>query len=201
MTDRDLAFARFMSELRAGNPRAVKRLLSEYAPHVTRTVRRRLNWRLRSKFDEGDFVQSVWRAFFSPGPHFGTIRDPKELAAFLTALARNRTVDEVRRRLRTRRHRVADERSLAELSARSEEQIVTRSPTASQVAIAKEAKAEIEETLPRKYLAIVQLRASGETCEEIARRLEISERTVRRVLARLDRSSCLGDRRGERTHP
>jgi RNA polymerase sigma factor (sigma-70 family) len=184
MSESKSGFQGLMEQIAAGSESAVESLVSQYGGQLCRAVRRRLNPRLRSKFDTGDFVQAVWASFFFDREQLGRFERSVDFVAFLTKMAQNKVVDECRRRLQTQKMNLHRERSI---SADASEEIVVRSrePAPSQVAIRNEQWERMMSGLPMHYRQILELRAGGETLEEIADRLGISERTVRRVLAKL----------------
>jgi RNA polymerase sigma factor (sigma-70 family) len=178
-------FESLVAQVRAGSEEAVWTLIEQYGPHILRTVRRRLARDLRSKFDSQDFVQAVWASFFSGSRQFARLETPDQLMAFLTAMARNKVVDEVRRRVQTQKHDLKRERSLDDSTAGYRADAASREPTPSDVAIAREQWERILAAQPEHYRRIVELRLTGETHDRIALELGINERTVRRVLGRM----------------
>src|SRR5688572_23874581 len=65
MSEQQKDFSTLMQCVREGSADATKELLDRYGPHVLRVVRRKLNRKLRPKFDSVDFVQDVWASFFT----------------------------------------------------------------------------------------------------------------------------------------
>ena len=81
------------------------------------------------------------------------------------------------------------ERSLPTLSE-NPEAMRGHDPTASQCAQANEVWSQILERIkdqPEHYRRVVELRCEGLKNEEIAERVGINEKTVRRILRKLDR--------------
>jgi RNA polymerase sigma factor (sigma-70 family) len=184
MSESESGFQGLMKQIAAGSESAVESLVTQYGSQLFRAVRRRLNTRLRSKFNTSDFVQAVWASFFFDREQLARFEQSRDFVAFLTKMAQNKVVDECRRRLQTQKANLQRERSM---SADASEEIVLRSrePAPSQVAIRNEQWERMMGGLPQQYRQILELRAAGETQEAIADRLGISERTVRRVLAKL----------------
>lgn len=172
-----------MEQIAAGSESAVKILLSQYGDHLCRAVRRRLSRRLRPKFDTVDFVQAVWASFFHDRDQLARFEDPHQLVAFLTQVANNKVVDECRHR-QTQKADVGRECSLSN-DADPPLDVPGRDPTPSQVAIGHEAWEQMLADVPAKHRQILELRARGETQDEIAGRLGVNEKTVRRVLSKL----------------
>ncbi len=179
----DQAFESLMGQLRLGSQDAGWELVATYGPHIQTVVRRGLDKRLRSKFDSLDFVQAVWASFFrSPGRLDG-IETPEQLIGLLAAFARNKMVDEFRRRY-TLKYDVTREVPI-EVAVADPESVFTHDPTPSQVAIAREMWERSLESLSPLHQKIVNLRFEGATFDEIAVELQVSKRTAQRVIDRL----------------
>ena len=184
MSESKGAFQSLMEEIAAGSESAVEKLLGLYGDHLCRAVRRRLSRALRPKFDTSDFVQAVWASFFCDRHQLARFEHSGQLVAFLTKVASNKVVDESRHRLQTKKADVTRERSLSD-DASQEIKVPGREPAPSQVAIMHEQWERMVGEVPPRYRQILELRAAGETQEEIARRLGVSEKTVSRVLQKL----------------
>lgn len=178
------SFRDLMEQVKGGSDRAVERLLELYGDHIYRAVRRRLNQVLRSKFDSQDFVQAVWASFFAHRDDVVRFKTPEELIAFLARVASNKVIDECRHHMQTQKSNVNRERSLSREGDQAGS-IPGNDPTPSEFAIANEQFARITEGQPSRYRKIVELRAHGETYEQIAAKLGVNEKTVRRVLKKL----------------
>jgi RNA polymerase sigma factor (sigma-70 family) len=184
MSQANSGFQDLMDQIAGGSESAVQRLLGLYGDHLCRAVRRRLNRALRPRFDTGDFVQSVWASFFRDRGQLGRFKRASDLVAFLTRVANNKVVDECRHRLQTQKANVNRERSTCD-DAGQEASVPCRDPTPSQIAIADEEWERMRGAVPSRYRAILDLRAAGETHEEIASKLGVNEKTIRRVLDKL----------------
>ena len=189
MPNPDDQFAPLLNLARQGDQRAAADFVARYSPHHLRVVRRTLNQRLRSKFDSQDFVQAVWASFFADLEHLQGCRGLEHVAAYLTAMARNKTIDEVRRRLKTRKHAVQVEGAPSQKDVEAEAQfgIVSADPTASQVAVARETWEQVVDGRSDRSALVFALKRQGATCVEIAAKLGVNERTVRRVIDRAER--------------
>jgi RNA polymerase sigma-70 factor (ECF subfamily) len=175
-------FQSLMDDVRQGSQDAAWMLLETYGPHVHRVVRRMLSQELRPKFDSIDFVQSVWLSFFANRSQICDFGQPEQLIAFLAAMARNKVVTEVRRRLYTEKHNIRREQSLAAVGSQD---ITSRGPTPSDFAIARERWNHLVSGQPDHYRAILQMKYAGATNREIADRLGLNEKTIRRVIEKL----------------
>ncbi len=178
----DSEFAQLLEQVQHGSQEAGWSLVESYGPAILRVVRSRLSLKMRSKFDSIDFVQAVWKSFFSRSIHLQTFEGPDQLVAHLATLARNKVIDECRRRLVTKKHEVSRERSIYRQESGKPINISSSDPTPSEVAIARERWTALMADQPEHYKKILQLRYEGETYQAIANQLGLHERTVRRAV-------------------
>lgn len=176
-------FAQLIDGARAGDERAAALIVERYGKHVRRTVRRMLPSRLRSQYDSEDFGQAVWKSFFAGSSLQDQFDDPAQLIAYLAALARNKVIDESRRRLRAQKHDLNRVQGVAWDSAVAP--VDHRHPSPSDVAMAEEAMARLTESATGGSRAILQLRLAGCSSREIAAITGLHERAVRRAITRL----------------
>jgi RNA polymerase sigma factor (sigma-70 family) len=182
-------FRNAIDRICSGSEEAIWEFIEEYGPHIQRVVRRRLNQSLRAKFDSVDFVQMVWASLFADLTKIKQMRDPKELIMYLAGMARNKVLEETRRRMQCERYNVRKEQPLSS-SDLSEARSVTGHDTPSQHLIAKERLQKLMGTSQRDQ-RILQMRLKGSTYVEIAKAMGINERTVRQII---------GDMEHERAH-
>lgn len=186
----DDAFVDLVGRARRGEEVAIRHLLEEFEPDVRTMVRVRLPRALRSQFDSMDFVQAVWKSFFGgdtagPGPY----ASPDQLRAYLAGIARNKVLEEFRRRTRTRKYDIAREEPLYVRKGGSERPIdvASRDPSPSQHLQARDLRDRLVSGRKPAEAEVVRLRQEGLTYDEIARRIGLGERTVRRVIDDLRR--------------
>ena len=178
-------FQQLIARLRDGDQEAAWKLVEQYGPHILRTVRRKLNRELRSKFDSQDFVQAVWASFFADDGRVDHLESPAQLIALLAAIARHKIIDQIRKRMMTQKHDVRRERSMHDSIAPQGANVAAQDPTPSEIVIAREQWDRLLDQQPDHYRQIVELRFRGETLTAIAEQLNLNERTVRRVLERM----------------
>lgn len=182
MSNQRSEFQKAIDAICSGSEEAVWNFIEVYGPHIQRVVRRRLHQRLRSKFDSLDFVQMVWASFFADPQRIAQMREPEELLRYLVGMARNKVIDETRRRMAYDKYDVHREESLDNEKDPSS----TRTPdTPSQVAMARERWLRLMDSQSDRDRQIVELRMSGATFHEIAEKLGIHERTARHVIKNL----------------
>jgi RNA polymerase sigma-70 factor (ECF subfamily) len=186
MPDSQHEFNALMERVRAGSEDAARELLRLYGEHILRVVRRRLHRKLRSKFDSSDFVQAVWASFFAQAPHRYTFDKPQALIAFLATLAQNKVVEAVRQRFQRQKYDVNREHSLEGSTAGEAAALAARQPTPSQVAVANEEWSRLLGDLPAHYQRMLELLRAGHTQREVAQQLGFNEKTIRRVIDKLN---------------
>jgi RNA polymerase sigma factor (sigma-70 family) len=165
----------------AGSQEDIHRLIDEYGHCIQRVVRRRLDTRLRSKFDSLDFVQMVWASFFRDAGQLERFHAPEEFVRFLVTMARNKVIDEERRRLMGARYNCTQETSYDDL----QQPAGASAATPSQFAIAREQLEKMVSTESERDREVIRLRLNGASFVEISKTLGINERTARRVVERL----------------
>ena len=189
MVDERSEFRAAIAGVRAGSPEAVWKLIADYGPHIQRVVRRKLDRRMRSKFDSQDFVQMVWASVFRNPQGICSLEEPGDLIRYLAALGRRKVIDEYRRRIqKDTKYNVTREQSLDD-SELAEHPADAEQLTPSQLAIAREQWEEFLRKQPERDRSIVQMRIGGATFLEISQQLGIHERTARKVISRLTQSS------------
>jgi RNA polymerase sigma-70 factor (ECF subfamily) len=181
----DGEFSALMQRVRDGSEEAFQELLDKYGHHVFRVVRARLDMTLRSKFDSVDFVQSVWACLLKNRERLSEFGAAQDLIQFLVKVARDRVVDEYRRRVLLQGKNVTREVPL------SSHRHVSPAPTASQIAIAREHLGKLLGGQSDESRRIIEMRLEGATYGEIASELGVNPKTVQRTLRILERTSFL----------
>lgn len=189
MTCENDEFLELLGQIREGSQDAAWELVERFSPYIVRAVRRAMNHNMRSKFSSLDFVQMVWASVFAKSNILMKAKSQEELVRILTATARYKTIDEVRRRTGGGKYSVEHEARLggstndAELTL--DDIAASKEPRPSEIAVAREQWEQMLEGQPCHYRRIATLRLQGETYKRIAQELDISQRTVQRVLERL----------------
>jgi RNA polymerase sigma factor (sigma-70 family) len=171
-----------MQRIRDGSDEAARELLDQYGPHIMRVVRRRLSKELRPKFDSMDFAQAVWASFYSDRIGLEQLDRPETLIGRLVEMASNKVIDAYRRRDRQEGQAPPPELPLPEDGSLGHERPDERMHTPSQEAMAHDLWRRLVAGQPEDMQEIVRLRLVGLTCDEIAGRLGMTSRSVRRRL-------------------
>jgi RNA polymerase sigma factor (sigma-70 family) len=178
-------FHDLMERVRHGSDDAGRELLVRYGPLILRVVRRKLSKELRPKFDSMDFAQAVWASFYGDKSRLLELDRPEALIGRLVDMAKNKVIDEFRRRVTADCHEHDDAAPIADDAPPAPEQPDERTHTPSQEAMANDLWRRLVAGQPDDLQEIVRLRMVGLTCEEIADRLGMASRTVRRRLDEL----------------
>jgi RNA polymerase sigma factor (sigma-70 family) len=182
-TQEESELRRFLARIRDGDDDAARELLQRYEAKVRLVVRRQLPRLLRSRFDSLDFVQSIWKSFFRRIKTSPTaLEDAENLVGFLARAARNKVIDEYRR---ASSHKQDMRREESMWEGTEPRELPDNCDTPREVAEANEALRRLREMVPESRRMIFDLKAEGLTAIEIATRLGLSERTVRRVIENL----------------
>jgi RNA polymerase sigma factor (sigma-70 family) len=183
MGDWEQDFQLLLQRVGEGSQEAAWELVEQYGERIRRAVRRLLHERMRGQFDSLDFVQLVWKSFFSDRATTARFQQPEELVAYLATMARNKVGTEARRLLRTQKH---DVRREVPLHSQAPEGLLSpRGDAPLDLAVARETYAQLLQGQPAHYRRILEMKLQGYSCREIADALGLAECTVRRFLNKL----------------
>jgi RNA polymerase sigma factor (sigma-70 family) len=184
--DRDDDFTELMARARSGDPEALRDFLGRFEPEVRVMVRARLPRKLRPRFDSGDFVQEVWQTIFAEAgdqpPEFENIA---HLCGFLQGVVRNKVEQQHRRLTRTAKHNLAREEPLYITRGDREfrREVASPDPSPSEKMQASDRLKQLTAGFGPREIEVLSLRRQGLTYPEIAERVGMHERTVRRIIA------------------
>ena len=178
-------FEDLVTRVKAGDEEAINALLVEFEGDVRLAVRRQLPKKLRTQFDSMDFVQLVWASVFA-----GDAIDPtrfenrQHLRGFLAGVASNKVFEEYRRRTRTRKYDIGREEPLYVRTGDRDapREVPSHEPTASQNLQGIDRMRQLTAGRPEREAEAIRLRGEGLTFEEIAQRVGMHERSVRRLI-------------------
>ena len=180
----DVDFAALIESVRLGDESAVAVLLGRFEPEIRTMVRIRLPRILRNQLDSMDIVQAVWTSVFAKPDDVARFADVGEFRGFLAGVARNKVYEEHRRRTRTKKYDLGREERLYVRKGERDvpREVVAPDPTPSEEVQADDRLHQLTQGLNPEEVQVVELRRQRLTFDEIARRLGIGERSVRRVI-------------------
>jgi RNA polymerase sigma-70 factor (ECF subfamily) len=176
----ELSFAELIRRVRAGDGTAAAALVQCYGPAIRRSVRLRLDPRLRRYCDSVDVCQGVLCSFFvraASGQY--ELETPEQLLKLLVSMARHKLA-------KVRRHQHAarrDDRRVLPGDA-GERQLAAAGPTPSREVAAKELLEQVHRQLSPGERRLVELRNQGRDWAAIAAEVGGSPEALRKQLAR-----------------
>lgn len=179
----DNRFRQLLEDLAAGDEGASKAIVDEYGSHILRAVRRRMNRGMRDRFDSQDFAQAVWASFFGHISVVSRFQTQGELAGFLGRMASNKVIDAGRRQQTRREKNTPD--TLPQVVV--DNRLKVSQPTPSQFAVANEQWDQLTDNEGDRNQELLRRLRDGATQAEIAEKMGISDRHVRRILKRFAR--------------
>ena len=171
------------SRARAGDPSAWEELFHTCYPKIRRVVRRRLSSPMRSLYDSTDFASDVLGSLVAKSDRFD-FPNLTALLAFLERAAEQKVIDAYRQRYTlkydlNRKVPMEIRRDDGSLAPRA---LVSRDPTASQIAQANESLERVWARLSDEERRILDLKRAGYTTEEIAQQTSWHVRKIQRFL-------------------
>jgi RNA polymerase sigma-70 factor (ECF subfamily) len=179
-------FSDLLQKARAGDPEAYREIVENFEEELRIAIRCQMPRKLRPLYDSMDFVQAVWASVIAtPAEDPISFENDRHLLGYLTGVARNKVLQEYRRRTKTQKYDLGREEPLyvpkgpGRLEPR---EVASPAPTPSECMQADDRLSQLVGGRKPREAEIIRLRLMGLTCEEIAARTGLHERTVRRVL-------------------
>ncbi len=175
----------WLQQLLSETPGYESEVFDRFSRRLLGLARHRLPANIASRVDPDDVVQSVFRTFFrrhSDGQFdFESAYDVWHLLAAITYRKVINTVKYHRRELRD----AAKETPASASSSIEQPRFVDPQPGPESVTLMIDYTRWLLDQLPEQYQDVVRLRMEGYDVREVAERVDVSERTVKRVLARV----------------
>jgi RNA polymerase sigma-70 factor, ECF subfamily len=179
----DVDFDDLMRRVRSGDDEAETALFQRYVRRLHALVARRFDARLHERADVDLVVLSACKSFFLRHRRGELpVEDPDGLWSVLAMIALRKCSDRLKY-LRAARRDVGRDAEWPDEDDGSPH-LVDREPTPDEAAIVTDIVESLQRALSANDWVIVEYLMAGYTAEEIAERLDCSERTVRRVRQR-----------------
>jgi RNA polymerase sigma factor (sigma-70 family) len=185
MMPEEVEFRELLQQIQNGSQEAARTLFERYGNHILRVIRRRLDQKLRSKFDSCDFLQDVMVSFFQDPPPPEAFAGSAALFGYLATMAHNKVIDAVRGRRKVEKHNVNREHSLEGSAKVQADRVLGNGPTPSEVAMANEKWRGMLRGQPNHYQQILQMLRDGHSHVEIADTLKLNVKMVQRLVQKL----------------
>jgi RNA polymerase sigma-70 factor (ECF subfamily) len=170
---------------RAGDEDAARQLFDRYVAQLVALARRRIGQRIASRVDAEDIVQSVFRTFFHrfrEGQFH--IDDPDDLCKLLARITIHKTLRQIAFHRRAKRDATLEagqgDGDKDHLMA-----VLSREPTPEETSAFLDQMEHFLELLRPEDRRILEMRMEGYSNVEIARRLNITDRKIRRLMERI----------------
>lgn len=173
-------FANLLERVRGGDPDAAAELIRQYEPAIRRSLRLRLDPRLRRTCDSMDLCQEVMCSFFirtATGQY--ELNSPEDILKLLIAMARNKLKKAQRNQFRLKR----DARRVVATSA-DEQELPQPVSTPSEQIAAKDLLSQFRHRMSEQEQRLVELRSQGHDWKAVAAELGGNPDAYRKQLAR-----------------
>lgn len=186
--DEESRWQDLLTGLGAGDPAKAEEFWREYGPVLHRLADKNLGERWRRRFGPDDVVQSVCRTFFrrAQGGQF-TLGDSESLWALLCAITMNKIREKVRYHSRQKRGLDMEVQAVPSAgdSAASGFALFAPDPSPEEAVAFSEEFEQLLALLDEEERQILDLKLQDYTNDEVAEKLGKSERTVRRIVKRI----------------
>ncbi len=161
-----------------------QQVVERYTNGLLALARRRLPEKIRKRVDPEDIVQSVYRSFFRrlEAGEFG-FEESHDVWRLLAVMTYRKSQNAVKYHHREQRNAQRDVSFQSADDSSLSQDPIDPLPTPDDLAVFVECLEILLEKLPEKYQRIVTLRMEGFSIAEIADEVELSQRSVLRVLS------------------
>ena len=186
MASKTADFRDLLNRISSGDNEALQALMDGYRTEVLRVIRRHIRRDLRKRFDSEDFAQAVWLSLYNKRCEITKIDSPETLGRYLAQMAKHKVIDEGRRQTGAKRN-IRRDVNINGSRLAVDDLEAGHSPTPSQLALSKEQLSLLINLARDDEKKMVQWRLEGLTFADIADRIGMDERTIRRRFQRLQR--------------
>jgi RNA polymerase sigma-70 factor (ECF subfamily) len=181
------SFNDVMGRLRSGDEAAAREVFQRFVRQLVRLTRRQFDTALNRKVDPEDVVQSAYKSFFLRyGDGRLEVEDWDNLWSLLTLITLRKCLD------RVKYHRAAGRDVRRETAPRPETEgaeawweAVAREPTPEEAAVLAETVEQLLRDLDADERPVLEMSLQGYSTQEICQRLDLAERSVRRLRERV----------------
>lgn len=179
-------FRDLLTRISSGDNEALQALMDGYRTEILRVIRRHIRRDLRKRFDSEDFAQAVWLSLYNKRCEITKIDSPETLGRYLAQMAKHKVIDEGRRQTGAKRN-IRRDVNINGSRVAVDDLEAGNSPSPSQLALSKDQLSLLINLARDDEKKMVQWRLEGLTFADIADRIGMDERTIRRRFQRLQR--------------
>jgi RNA polymerase sigma-70 factor (ECF subfamily) len=170
---------------RAGDQDAARELVQLYADRLAALARQRLSQRMGRRIDPEDVVQSVFRTFFSRSRDGQfQVQEPADLWRLLARITVHKTFRQIAHHKAAKRD-VSLETSQGNAAQDHLLSLLDHGPTPEEAHQFGDQVEHFQKQLGDTEQRVLELRLQGYKDVEIAQKLKISDRTIRRLMERV----------------
>lgn len=182
---KDRSVDSFVNSLRQGDPGATKEVFDQYVDRLVAMARKRISQRLASRIDAEDIVQSVFRTFFHRAKQGQfEFNDPDDICKMLARITAHKTFRQIA-------HHQAGKRDAGRDAGSGDDaqdlvvNLASREPSPDEAAMLLDQMEHFLAQLKPEDREILELRMQGFATLEIAKKLNITDRKIRRLMERM----------------
>lgn len=176
---------KLLEQWRAGDQRAAQVLFDRYSNRLMGLARRRISQRLASRVDPEDVVQSVFRTFFARAKegqfHF---EEQDDLSKLLVRITVHKTLRQVEFHKAAKRNPDLEAGQGEHVHERMRD-LLAREPSPEAIVVFCDQLEHFMAQVGPEDRKILEMRLQGFSNEEIAEKLGVYDRKIRRVIERI----------------
>jgi RNA polymerase sigma-70 factor (ECF subfamily) len=174
-----------LEALQAGDEDAARQLFDRYAEQLVVLARRRISQRLASRIDAEDIVQSVFRTFFHRAKQGQFhLEEPDDICKLLARITAHKTFRQIAFHRRAKRD-AGQETAQGDDAQDLLMKLMMAEPSPEEAIAFLDQLQHFFGKLEEEERRILELRMEGYNNVEIAERLGISDRKIRRLMERV----------------
>jgi len=174
-----------LEALQAGDEDAARQLFDRYAEQLVILARRRISQRLASRIDAEDIVQSVFRTFFHRARQGQFhLEEPDDICKLLARITAHKTFRQIAFHRRAKRD-AGQETAQGDDAQDLLMKLMMAEPSPEEATAFLDQLQHFFAKLADEERRILELRMEGYNNVEIAQRLGISDRKIRRLMERV----------------
>jgi len=175
----------FVNSLRQGNPEATKKIFDAYVNKLVAMARKRISQRFAGRIDAEDIVQSVFRTFFHRAKQGQfELNDEDDICKMLARITVHKTFRQIAHHQAGKRDAGRDLGS-GDSSQDLMVNLMSREPSPEEATALLDQMEHFLAQLRQEDRDILEMRMQGFSTLEIAQKLSITDRKIRRLMERI----------------
>lgn len=176
---------KLLQRYRDGDETAATEIFERYVNRLCALARTRLSNRMQRRVEAEDVVQSAYRSFFRRAGDQYALEKQGDLWRLLAAITVNKVRGAVEFHTAKKRGVYLEESMAAESTLRVQPEIVSEEPKPEEAALMVEELSDVLANLDETQRTMIELSMQNLSVEQIAEKIQRSERTVRRTIQKV----------------